>query len=133
MNEDEQAKARYRLNEQAAEQRLAELRRSDGIDSLQNEIALVRMLIEDRINAGSEKSGTVQLCVSLLQTLDRLQKTQLAIQLKSGDLLERKTVLALAEEIAAMLAAELREVENGEAICDRIIGKMAATIGAATN
>jgi hypothetical protein len=130
---EQESKTAYRLSEEKARQRLDELSTSEGTDDLQREIALVRMLVEEQINKPGERIGSVQLCVSLLQCLDRLQKTQLAIQLRKGDLLERETVLQLGQELSGMLAEELRGVPDGEAICDRIVGQMAQAIASANN
>jgi hypothetical protein len=114
----------YRLNEAKQQARLEQFKRSAGLATLENEIALARTLLE-------ANQGNVLLVRDLLGVIVALVKTHRQQRERDGELLERSAVEKLGEEMITILAEELGGFD-GECI-DRIANRIAIAISSARN
>lgn len=96
----------YRLAEQAQEHLLDEWR-SDHPSDLQREIALMRALIDDAASKG--QSATVN---TLVSTLSKLSRSQLAHSRAMGNLLDRAIVIKLAGNLLRVIAKQFEDVPD---------------------
>jgi hypothetical protein len=121
MNVNEQEKTNYRLNEQAAQNRLAELQATENPSDLSREIALARMVAEQ-----AQQQGNAGLVANMLTVIGQLSKAQLQVRRMRSDLIERVVVVALCRRLGGIVAAVMAEnkVPDYEEICDQIIDRM---------
>lgn len=115
---------------------MAELRDHEQVKSLRDEIALCRILIEERYN--SIKDDTDMLAASssinsLFLTLERLVRTTHTIEQNLGNLLTKATVIMLGQAIVQILTEELQHVQNYESIVDRTCDRLYDAIESARN
>src|SRR5690606_35837528 len=106
----DQAAGNYRLAEARHNARLAEFRTAANLTSLQDEIALARTLIEDRLNSTStpaERAGATMMIRDLLGVLSNLCKTHYVFAKEAGDILEKRTLFELSRELCDIVADEL--------------------------
>ena len=132
--EAEQDKRLYLLTKAQHRMRLAQLSEHEQIKSLRDEIALARMLIEERFNRIKNDSDLLAAFGPIntaLLTVERLVKSAHAIEQNLGSLLSKPSVLALGQSISRIIVEELEGVENYEAIVDRINHRIVETIAAA--
>ena len=114
--------------------RLAQLSEHEQIKSLRDEIALARMLIEERFNKVKNDSDLISAFGPIntaLLTVERLVKSAHSIEQNLGALLSKPTVLALGQSISQVIVEELEGVDDYEAIVDRINQRIVEAIVAA--
>ena len=119
----EQDTRMYQLLKAQDRSRLAALNEHDEIRTLRNEIAIARMLIEERLNLTQNDSDRMTNCGalnSLLLTVERLVQSAHKLETNLGSLLSKPTPLALGNEIVAIIIDELKGVPGYEDIVDRI-------------
>lgn len=110
------SKARYRS-------RLGELKEHEQIVSLREEIALTRLLIEERFNNiknDADLLAAYSTVNSLVLTLERLIKTSHHIEQQLGTLLSKPSVLVLGQVLVQIVGEELQNVPNYEDVVDRL-------------
>ena len=113
----------YLLTKAQHRTRLAQLSEHEQIKSLRDEIALARMLIEERFNKVKDDSDLISAFGPIntaLLTVERLVKSAHTIEQNLGTLLSKPTVLALGQSLSRIIVEELEGIENYEAIVDRI-------------
>lgn len=132
----EHQKRQYFLTKAKARERLAQLSEHEEIKSLRDEIALARMLIEERFNAIKTDSDLLAafgpINTSLL-TVERLVKSAHVLEQNLGSLLARTTVLTLGQSISNILIDELQHLPGYEAIVDRVNERIIESITSASN
>jgi hypothetical protein len=105
----------YKLNDEAREQRLAEWRGEDA-SAMADEIALLRLLIEEQSNLGNV--GTVNaLCATLQRCVSALE----AARVRAKEYLPRTTVMLVARQLINLVAERFRVVPGHEEIMDGVI------------
>ncbi|REJ86529.1 MAG: hypothetical protein DWQ35_23145 [Planctomycetota bacterium] len=131
-----QEKRLYLLTKAKHRERLAQLSEHEEIKSLRDEIAIARMLIEERFNAIKNDSDLLAafgpINTSLL-TVERLVKSAHQIEQNLGNLLAKTSVLALGQSISRILIDELEDLPDYEEIVDRINERIITTIASAGN
>lgn len=123
------AQARYRT-------RLAQLSEHEEVKSLREEIALNRMLIEQRFNLIKNETDLLAACGQLNQmllTVERLVKSAHQIEQNLGVLLSKPTVLRLGQQLCEIIVEELVGADRYEERVDRICERLIQAIAAAHN
>lgn len=126
----------YNLNKAQYRRRLAELKDHEEIKSLREEIALCRLLIEERFNKiqnDADLLAAYSTVNSLMLTLERLIKTTHQIEQNLGTLLSKPTVILLGQNLVQIINEELAGVEGYERIVDRTCERLFETIESTTN
>ncbi len=126
----------YHLAEVDSRTRLAELSSHERIKSLREEIALVRILIEKRMNMIKTEADLLSACGpinNMLLTLEKLIKSCHALEQSLGELLSKQSVVRLGQSICEIVIEELQGIEGHEEIIDRIVERLFPTINGAQN
>lgn len=121
----------YYLTKARHRHRLTQLRDHEEIKSLREEIALTRILIEERWNQATSDADLLLACPmlnQLLLTLERLIKSSHQIEQNLGTLLSKSAVVTLGQSLVQLLIEELKQVPNYEEVIDRITDKLFNTI-----
>ncbi len=124
----------YLLAKADSQKRLLQLADHEEIRSLREEIAIIRMLIEGRMNLikGDNDllihSGAIN---SLVLTVERLVKSAHTIEQNLGILLSKSAVIALGQTLCKIIVEELDGIENYEEIVDSIMTRISTSIAAA--
>jgi hypothetical protein len=129
-------KVNYRLAEARHNARLAEFRAAGNLTSLEDEIALARTLIEDRLNSAAspaERAGALTMIRDLLAVLGNLCKAHHIRQQQDGELLAKPALEQLGRVMVDIVADELSPIEGWEEIVSRIADRLATAIAGANN
>ena len=124
----------YLLAKADSQKRLLQLADHEEIRSLREEIAIIRMLIEGRMNLIKSdndlliQSGAIN---SLVLTVERLVKSAHTIEQQLGILLSKSAVIALGQTICKIIVEELDGIERYEEIVDSIMTRISTSIAAA--
>ncbi len=113
----------YRLNQ--FQQRVDELTNSDGILSLREEIGVLRMLIEHRINQCTSTTDLLLVAgplSDLLMKVERVVTSCSRLDMKLGRLLDKGKVLQFAQTMVQIVSEEIEDNEVLEKISTRILG-----------
>ena len=130
------AKRMYLLHKAQWNHRLAELSEHDNLKSLREEIAIVRMLLQERLNLIRNEGDLLSNFGPVQQatlTIERLTKTLFQMEQGLGSLLSKTTVMKLGQSISSIIVEELRDVPGYEQIVDRINDRIATAIMGAQN
>jgi hypothetical protein len=114
----------YLLGKAQDQARLSELSTNEEIKSLREEIALTRMLIQKRLDVVKTDTDLIMACSSinaLLLTVDRLVNSTHKIEQSLGELLERDTVVRIANYLVQCLIKHLENVPNVNEIIDAVL------------
>ncbi len=106
------------------------------IKDMREEIALCRTLIETRLNLATEETefiSSLGILHQYLSTVEKLVASCHRMDSNLGNVLDKASVLTLAQEMVTIVAEELKEVPNRDEIVDRIANRLIETIGAKTN
>ena len=126
----------YLLKEARFRQRMAELKEHDEVKSLREEIALTRMLIEERLNMVKNEAdllASYSVINSLILTMERLVKTSHQMEQNLGVLLSKATVIRLGKQIVEILIDELQGIPEYERRIDNITNQLFLTIEGTVN
>ena len=108
----------------------ASIQRQDTLDelkSLRDEIMLARALVETRLNLAdndAEIVAAMPLVQSYLATIEKLVSTCQRMEVSIGELLSKASLLAIAQEIVAVLNETLDQLPNKEEIVDQVSLKL---------
>jgi hypothetical protein len=120
------AETAYRINEAKYGERLAELKSSPTLDSLTDEIALCRAMIEDALNGG--KANSAPLVRDLISVLASLVKVHRQQRVEDGIVLERSALARFTAAIVQIVADELHGLPQWESVIDRITCRLSEVI-----
>ena len=126
----------YRLTQARQKEAMDRFVSAPEAKSLREELALVRMLIEEHLNRMQGDEGLVahsHIVNQLTQTCKELVKTCNQIEFKIGDMLAKATIVAIGKRIGEVLANELMGVPNYEELMDRIVPQITHVIVDANN
>jgi hypothetical protein len=104
----------------------------DEIKSLREEIALTRALIENRLNMIEGEADFVSsmgIVHQYLATVEKLVTSCHRMDTNLGNLLNKASILNLAQELVQAIAEELEDVPGRDEIVDRISTKLVDIIG----
>jgi hypothetical protein len=121
----EQDRRQYLLTKAEYRKRIAELSDHDDVKSLRDEIAIARMLIEERLNNIQDRNDLLASCGplnQLLLTVERLVKSAHVLEQNLGLLLSKEAVLRLAHQLGDIVTDVLREeqIPDFELVADEI-------------
>jgi hypothetical protein len=114
----------YQLTNPKYHARFIELSEDEDIKSLREEMALIRVLIEERFNQIQDSNDVAQhsgAISSLVLTLERLRTRSHIIEQNLGQLLHKTTVAKLVREFIIIVNEEVRELPGGVEAIDRIM------------
>lgn len=131
-----QAKRQYILTDPRYQARLAVLGEAEEIKSLRDEVAIARMLIEERLNkikTDHDLYSATGAINSLLLTVEKLVSRSHILEQNLGQLLHRSTVVRMAQAFVEIVDDEVRDLPGGVAAKDRIISRIFQTVTQARN
>lgn len=119
----------------------SKLNRQAGIEevrSLKEEVHLARVMVETRLDMieDGDKAGMLAAFSSVntyLQTIEKLVSSCHKMEISLGHLLSKSSVFSLGQDIVTILSEELKDVDDYEAIIDRISEKLVVAIAATQN
>jgi len=126
----------YLLTDPRFQTRMAELGEADELKSLRDEVAIARMLIEERLNKIKNDqdlftaTGAIN---SLLLTVEKLVSRSHILEQNLGQLYHRSTVVQLMQAVVAIIDEEVRSLSGGADVIDRIVKRIYASAFAARN
>jgi len=121
----------YRIQQFQA--RLMELGNSDGIKSLRDEIAILRMLVEERMktcNTGNDlilHSGPIS---DLITRIEKCVSSCHKLEGSMGQLVDKQAILHFATKIVDIVADEVGHLPNGDVIVASLADKIIKEIKA---
>jgi hypothetical protein len=113
----------YMLNKAKYQQRYLEFAESSELRTLNDEIAILRMVMSERLNMINNDSEMLASCgqiTSLAMTIEKLVKTCHTLESRLGTLLAKPTLLGIANDLVQILLRELVNISNYEDLVDRI-------------
>lgn len=113
----------YMLSKAKYRERYSDFADHNEIRSLRDEIAIIRMLLEQRLNMVQSDSELLASCgqiAALAITIEKLVKSCHQLESKLGTLLGKPTLLNIASSIVQILLAELVDIPNYEQLVDKI-------------
>ena len=95
---------------------------------ISQQIVLLRGLIERRLNmsdgSDADKIAAYNFVASQLTNLTKMTETMVKLAKESGELMERGDVEGLVDKLVAIVADELKELDNYETIIDKIVSRI---------
>lgn len=126
----------YLLTDPRFQTRMAELGTADEIKSLRDEVAIARMLIEERLNkikTDQDLFTATGAINSLLLTVEKLVSRSHILEQNLGQLYHRSTVIQLMQAVVKVIDDEVRPLSGGVKAIDRIVERIYASALAARN
>lgn len=117
------SKRQYMLNKAIYQQRYSAFAESDDLRTLKDEIAILRMVMQERLNMIGSDSEMLASCgqiASLAVTIERLVKSCHTLESRLGSLLAKPTLLGIANDMVQILLQELADQPNYEVLVDKI-------------
>jgi glutamine synthetase adenylyltransferase len=117
----------YLLTDPRYQTRLAELSTADEIKSLRDEVAIARMLVEERLNKIKSDQDLYTACGSinsLLLTIEKLVSRSHILEQNLGLLYHKSTILQMMQAFVAIVDEEVRHLDGGVAAIDRIVERI---------
>lgn len=131
-----QNRRQYMLAKAQHRKRLAELSDHDEIKSLRDDVAMARMLIEQRFNMIETDGDLIAACGQLNQlllTVERLVKSCHVLEQNLGVLLSRQSALRLGQTLCQIVIDELEGLPDYEGIIDQMVPRILEAIATAGN
>ena len=113
----------YRLNQ--FKNRVSELASSDSILSLREDIGILRMLIESKINQCNNQTDLLLIAGPLSDLLMKVEKVTTScgrLDMRLGRLLDKSKILQFAQTMVQIVSDEIDDNEVLEKISTRILG-----------
>jgi len=126
----------YLLTDPRFQTRMAELGTADEIKSLRDEVAIARMLIEERLNkikTDQDLFTATGAINSLLLTVEKLVSRSHILEQNLGQLYHRSTVVQLMQAVVEVIDDEVRPLSGGVKAIDRIVKRIYASALSARN
>lgn len=106
------------------------------IKDLREEIALTRALIETRLNLATNEAefiASMGILHQYLSTVEKLVASCHRMDANLGNVLNKASVLTLAQELVRIVTEELEGVPDRDDIVDKIAHRIVETVGNANN
>jgi putative component of toxin-antitoxin plasmid stabilization module len=129
-NKEREGLRNYRLTKFNA--RLQQLGDSPDIKSLRDEIAILRIIMEERLNQCADtkdliyQSGPIS---DLVMKIDRVVTSCHKLEEKMGALLDKQAIIQFGSELVSLIGDEIKDEEALARIAHRIYEIIATTIG----
>jgi hypothetical protein len=130
------SKRLYLLNKVEARARLDELADHEGVKSLREEIALLRMTIEEqynKINTDVDFQLRWPCIQSAIRDVHKLVKDCHVIEQNLGVLLARQSIIRLGQQICQIIVDRLEGIPDYEQLVQLIVMDISDTIKSANN
>jgi len=132
----EVARRQYVLTDPKYQARMAQLSEAEEIKSLREEVAIARMLIEERLNritTDHDLYAATGAINSLLLTVEKLVSRSHILEQNLGQLYHKSTIVQLVQAFVEIVDEEVRGLDGGVAAKDRIIARIFRTVDTARN
>jgi hypothetical protein len=126
----------YRLSNPELRERVEQHAGEASLESVRNEIILLRALIEDRLEMASTKAERLAAFQSVTPTLVNVVKcceTLAKLERQNSVVLGKEALMGLGKQIIHILSEELDGVPGYDSVVDRIAARIAKTIAESRN
>ena len=126
----------YRLSDPDLKERMDFHSRNELIESVKQEVTLVRALIEQRTNIIDGKAEKIQgfpVIIQATATLERLVNSLAKLERQSGLVLEKSAIQKLGRRIVEILTDALKDVPDRDTIVDKVAKEIAEAIMSTKN
>lgn len=126
----------YLLTNPRFRTRMAELSTADEIKSLRDEVAIARMLVEERLNKINTDLDLYASCGAintLLLTIEKLVSRSHILEQNLGQLYHKSTIVQMMQSFVEVVDDEVRPLEGGIPAIDRIVERLYEFAQAARN
>jgi predicted metal-binding transcription factor (methanogenesis marker protein 9) len=133
---DHDQKQQYQLLKHKYRERTSQLAGHNKMKGLQWEIAIAEMMLENRINSITSQADEISAGGFIKEQLALIEKLKTAsqkLEIASGNLLSKETLVTVAGETVKVLLEELKDIPDFEGIVDRISNRMFTIIDNAQN
>lgn len=113
----DKSKEQYRTADAAQAERIREFAECEDPTHRGQEIAVCRTLIEECLTGGNASASTI---VSLLGTLDRLQKNEYRRMLTSNELITKPSIKRFCNKMVSIFAEEIEVLPGFEDVLLRV-------------
>jgi len=106
---------------------MAELGRAEEIKSLRDEVAIARMLVEERLNKINNDQDLFSSCGAintLLLTIEKLVSRSHILEQNLGQLYHKSTIVQMMQAFVSVVDEEVRPLEGGVPAIDRIVERI---------
>lgn len=117
----------YLLTDPRFQTRLAELSTADEIKSLRDEVAIARMLVEERLNKIKSDQDLYTACGAinaLLLTIEKLVSRSHILEQNLGQLYHKSTIIQMMQVFVEIVDEEVRPLVGGVIAIDRIVERI---------
>ncbi len=129
----EDGRRQYLLTNPRLRARLMELSTADEIKSLRDEVAIARMLVEERLNSDKDLFASTGAINALLLTIEKLVSRSHILEQNLGQLYHRSTIIQMMQAFVEIVDEEVRPLEGGVSAIDRIVEHIYAYARTARN
>lgn len=119
-----QMQVQYKLDNVKFSERFSEMLQSPRLRSLEDEIAQVKVLIEETLNQRDSDPRAMMQVERLYPILERLTKTSHVIAKDTEDLMPKQSVLELCGKMMDLMVAELEGLPDFHERVDRLCGEV---------
>lgn len=126
----------YVLSDEGLRQRFDDMSAMDSIETVRQEVRLLRALIEDRVNLArneAERITAFQVIHPAISTLNKLVESLRKLEIQTNEVLGKGAISKLGDEIVTILIEELCHLEGYTDIIDRVAARIADSLAAARN
>jgi hypothetical protein len=119
----------YRL--QKWQHRVSEMSNSDGVKSLRDEIGILRMMLEEKINSMNDATDLLlnsHVIGDLILKIEKIVVSCHRLDKSMGQLIGRSDVVNIASEIVTLLEEELKGIPNGHTIIGKIADRIEVAV-----
>ena len=132
----EVGRRQYLLTNSRFQEKLEKFSTADEIKSLRDEVAIARMLVEERLNKINTDADLYASCGAintLLLTIEKLVSRSHILEQNLGQLFHRSTIIQMMQAFVAVVDDEVRPLEGGVPAIDRIVERLFDLAGDARN
>ena len=126
-----QEKRQYLLKSATLAEAYDKFAAADRVKSLSEEVALLRALLQERLDLIENSSVAVastEAINNIIKSIERLEVRSFELEQKSNRLLPKATLFNLADQIVKLLLDELKNLPDSERIIDTIATKLTKLI-----
>ena len=123
----EAGRRQYLLTNPRFQEKLEKFSTADEIKSLTDEVAIARMLVEERLNKIVTDADLFASCGAintLLLTIEKLVSRSHILEQNLGQLFHRTTIIQMMQAFVAVVDDEVRPLEGGVPAIDRIVERI---------
>lgn len=134
---DERERIRgYRISDPELKERFIHFSQDEFLQSVRQEVILVRSLIEERHSFAKTQAEKIQIFPQIIDATTKLEKlvsTLAKLERQTSQVLEKPAIQKLGRKIVDILTRNLAQVPDRESIIDSIAKEIAAAIIEAHN